>query len=726
MPQVVFRSLKLGSLAFSSGLLLTVATAARADEEQAPPPLPTVVVTGAAEVESATTQAPTATPLTVTQPTSVISQRFIENNASFSSSYDDIIKISPSVYAVSPNGPGLMENQILSIRGFVDGQFNVTFDGIPWGDSNDFTHHTTSYFMDHDLGGISVDRGPGTAATIGNATFGGTVAVSSKAPNADLSVTPYLGYGSYNTQLVGAQYDTGPIAKYGGAAAFIDAESLSSDGYLHNSGQDRKNVFVKLGAPVSDTTVMTFVAMYNQLHQNTPVGATAAEIAQFGPRYALSNDPTNQNYFGYNFDQIHTDFEYLGIVSRLGGGWTLDNKVYTYAYYHNESAGEDPNGETPNGTSYSPTDVPGTLLVNNYRSWGDTLKVRDDLSFGDLQAGVWLDRQNNLRSLTEVDLTLGGALNPEGDPSAAIAGVDRLLHQTLTTVQPFVQVDWKVLPDLTLSPGVRYDHFERSVDSQVNVETKTPQSYSNDFSATLPSLLAHYQLAADWAAYAQAAKGFLAPNENFFNSGNPNSTNVSPQQSWNYQVGTTRQTRNLSVSADVYYIDFKNLIGSETIDNETVYFNQGGVTYKGVEAEATEYLGMGFSLYANGSINSAKNKQTGQWAQDAPRGTGTAGAIYNLQGWYASLLDKWVGKSFGDVGTSPQPIGSFNSLDGALGYTVGPNSGWLSKANVKLSFNNLLDSHKIIGLAGYTAAQGTPLYWTMPGRSVFANLSVPL
>jgi iron complex outermembrane receptor protein len=273
---------------------------------------------------------------------------------------------------------------------------------------------------------------------------------------------------------------------------------------------------------------------------------------------------------------------------------------------------------------------------------------------------------------------------------------------------------------------VRYDHFERSVDSQVNVETKETQSYSNDFSATLPSLLVHYQLAADWAAYAQAAKGFLAPNENFFNSGNPNSTNVSPQQSWNYQVGTTRQTRNLSVSADVYYIDFKNLIGSETIDNETVYFNQGGVTYKGVEAEATEYLGMGFSLYANGSINSAKNKQTGQWVQDAPRGTGTAGAIYNLQGWYASLLDKWVGKSFGDVGTSPQPIGSFNSLDGALGYTVGPNSGWLSKANVKLSFNNLLDSHKIIGLAGYTAALGTPLYWTMPGRSVFANLSVPL
>jgi len=724
MPQVVFRSLKLGSLALSSGLLLTVTTTARAADEQAPP-LPTVVVTAPGEVESAITQAPTLAPLTVTQPTSVISQHFIENNSALSSSYDDIIKISPSVYAVSPNGPGLMENQILSIRGFTDGQFNVTFDGIPWGDSNDFTHHTTSYFMDHDLGGVSVDRGPGTAATIGNATFGGSVAINSKAPGADTMITPYVGYGSFHTVNVGAQVDTGPVEKYGGAAAFIDAESLSSDGYLENAGQQRKNVFTKIAAPAGDNTVVTFVAMYDQVHQFVSLGATAQQIAQFGPRYALSNDPTNQNYYGYNYDQIHTDFEYVGVVSRLGGGWTVDNKTYTYAYYHNGFNGEDPNGSLPNGTSYGPNDVPGQELVNNYRSWGDTFKARDDLSFGDIQTGLWLDRQNNFRSLTEADFTLGGAVNPAGNPGSPIPGVDRLLHQTLTTLQPFVQVDWNVLPNLVLSPGVRYDHFERSVDSQVNVETVAAQSYTTDFSSTLPSLVAHYQLASDWAAYAQAAKGFLAPNENFFNSADPHSTNLSPQQSWNYQLGTSWQTKAVSLSADVYYIDFKNLIGSETIDNNTIFFNQGGVTYKGFEAEATVYMGMGFSLYANGSVNSAKNKQTGLWAQDAPDGTATFGAIYNLQGWYGSLLDKWVGKSYGDSAQAV-PIGEFSTLDGALGYTVPANSGWFSRASLKLAFNNLLDSHKIIGLAGNTNdAAGTPLYWTLPGRSVFANLSVP-
>jgi len=714
---------------FANVLVLSVPLARAADQ----PELPAVEVTAPVnvDVDSAITQAPTSTPLTVTQPTSVISQYFIENNEALSSNYNDVVKIAPSVYSVSPNGPGLMENQVLSIRGFVDGQYNVTFDGIPWGDANDFTHHTTSYFMDHDLGAISVDRGPGTAATLGNATFGGTIAINSKAPMAGLTTTPYASYGSFNTQVLGGEFDTGTIDKYNGTAGFIDGESLSSDGYLRNSGIDRKNLFTKFAIPLDGDTVVTFVAMYNDVKQNVSLGATAAQIAQFGPRYALSQDPTNQNYAGYNNDRIHTDFEYVGVTSSLGGGWIVDNKVYTYAYYHDGRNGQDPNGETPNGTSYGANNVPGQLLVNNYRSWGDMLKLRDDLAFGDIQTGVWVDRQTNQRSQSQVDFTLGGALNPAGTPPGSlIPGVNRLLNQTLTTIQPFVQADWNVLPGLTLSPGVRYDHFERSVDSQVNVQTGGAQSYSNTYSATLPSLLVHYDLSPNWAAYAQAAKGFLAPNENFFNYANPSATSVSPQQSWNYQMGTSWQTKGLSLSADVYYIDFANLIGSETIGGNTVFFNQGGVIYKGVEAEVTDYLGMGVSLYANGSINSAKDKGSdltnpGLWVPNAPKATAAVGAIYNRDGWYASLLDKWVGSRYGDVGQT-QLLSAYSTLDAALGYTVGDGGpAWLRKASLKLAFNNLTDSNKIYGLAGYTGGAGTPLYWTLPGRSVFATVAMP-
>src|SRR5277367_2165062 len=199
--------------------------------------------------------APSQGSLVATQPQSIVGADFIQNNDAPAANYTDIIKFTPSVWTVDPNGPGLMENLGTSIRGFQDGQFNVTFDGIPWGDSNDFTHHSTSYFAAHDLGEVSVDRGPGTAATIGNATFGGTISTVSKDPSSTFSLNPYVTFGSFNTRLYGLEVDTGTIAATGGTRAFFDGEGSTSDGYLSNLGQTRKNFFAKVEQPLGDNTV---------------------------------------------------------------------------------------------------------------------------------------------------------------------------------------------------------------------------------------------------------------------------------------------------------------------------------------------------------------------------------------------------------------------------------------------------------------------------------------
>ncbi len=687
--------------------------------------------------ESAPYQAPTKVPLDAIQPTSVISQQYIEHNTPLSSNYTDVLAMAPSVYSVNPNGPGLMENQIMSIRGFQDGFYNVTFDGIPWNDSNDFTHHSTSYFMDHDLGPMALDRGPGTAATIGNATFGGTISIASKDPLATTTITPYASFGSWNTQVYGAQFDSGESSKYGGGRLFIDGESLSSDGYLSYASQQRKNLFAKGEQPIGDNTVLTFVGMFNNVFQGVPIGATQAQIAANGPSYGLNNNPDSQAYHGYNQDQIHTDFEYVGLKSVLDSGWAIDNKVYTYAYYHDGFNGEDVNGETPNGTYYNTIgyvnpndpaglDVPGQHLVNYYRSWGDTFKLRKDFSFGDVQTGIWGDYQTNTRRLTEIDDTLGGAFNPI-NVGNALLGIDRELDQTLTTVQPFVQLDWKALPGLTLSPGVRYDYFSRHVDAQVDVKSGIGANYTNNYDSVLPSLLAHYQIAGNWSAYAQVAKGFLAPNENFFNRGpgvNASNSTLQPQTTWNYQLGTVWQSQRLTLGADVYYIDFNNEINPVTVGGITTYTNLGGSTYQGVETEATLYVGSGVSLYANGSVNRTTEKATGMMLPNAPTGTAALGVIYNHAGWYASLMDKWVGDRYGDVNAAV-PLSSYSTLDGALDYTFENGLWGSSKPTVKVAFNNLLNSNKIYALAGYTGALGTPLYWTIPERSVFASVSVP-
>ena len=370
---------------------LIVAAAAQAQTT----PVETITVTAQHLQGEAVSVAPTVAPLDATQPTSVISQDFIEKNLPLTGNYDEAIQIAPSVSDVAPNGPGLAESQAISIRGFQDGQFNVTFDGIPWGDSNDFTHHSTSYFAAHDLGQISVDRGPGTASTIGNATFGGTVSVLSKAPSDEMSISPYVMFGSFNTQLYGVELDSGTIESTGGTRIIADGEGLTSDGYLTNMGQQRENGYIKIVQPIGPDTELTLVGMYNTLTQGISLGATAAEIAKFGPNYALSTNPNSQNFAGYNQDQIHTDFEYADINSSFGDGWNLNAKIYTYGYFHVGKNGEDPNGETPNGTAFGPNDVPGQLLQNDYRSIGTITRFKKDLPFGDVQLGVWYDHQAN-------------------------------------------------------------------------------------------------------------------------------------------------------------------------------------------------------------------------------------------------------------------------------------------------------------------------------------------
>jgi iron complex outermembrane receptor protein len=684
-------------------------------------PLETIIVNGVHQ-NDATDVAPGSTPLDAVQPTTTVSQDFIRRNLPLSGNYDEAIKFTPSVFNTAPNGPGLAESQNISIRGFQDGQFNETFDGIPWGDSNDFTHHSTSYFMSHDLGEISVDRGPGTAATIGNATFGGTIGILSKAPDEHMSLSPYLSYGSFNTLNFGAEFNSGTLST--GTRFLLDAQGLTSDGYLTHMGQKRQNVYAKAVQPIGDNTTLTAVAMYNHVHQNISLGATKAEIAEFGPNYALSNDPTSQNYYKYNADFIKTDFEYLDLASRLGGGWSLDAKLYTYAYYHKGLNGEDPNGEFPNGTSLGANDVPGQLLTNNYRSIGTIVRLTKEFAFGDLKTGVWYDHQYSRRGLFEVDMSQGEALNFDPDTGVANAA-DRKLTQILQTVQPYLQFDLKPFSGFTLTSGFRYSYFDRNVNADVNVKTGAAQSYDNTFGSFLPSFEARYMINSDWSVYGQIAKGFLAPNENFFNFSAPNTTNLNPQTTWNYQVGTSFKTHRLSLSLDGYIIDFSNLITGTNVGGQTIFTNLGGVTYRGIEAEGTYLLGHGVSIYANGSLNSAKDQTDHFWVQNAPKATAAAGLIYDRSGLYASLLAKWIGPRYG-TGGNQEHLSPFATLDLSLGFDLDQLAPVLKGARLKVTIDNVTNVTKIINYAGSTVQDGTSLYWTQPGRSVFASIEFKL
>jgi len=700
-------------------------------------------------------EAPSVAPMNSIQPTSVVSQQTIAKQLTGAQSYADALRLTPSVSAANPNGPGLMETQGLSIRGLQDGQFNVTFDGIPIGDSNDFTHHTTSFFMDNDIGQVIVDRGPGTAETIGNATFGGTVSIRTKDPLAAPTVTPYGEYGSYNTGLEGIELDSGAIKRLNGASLTVDFEHLQSDGALSYAHQERSNVFGKLVIPLGQSTTLTGVAMFNRIYQNPPIGATAEQIATFGSSYAYNNNPGSQAYFRFNNDHITTDMDYLDLTSALGDGWLYDGKIYTYGYYHHDLNGDDPNGQ---GVGLSGTqivangDVPNEALVNGslrvgdvpgenfdmaYRSYGTIQRIEDDFHvFGmptDIKAGAWYDHQINTRMLSEVDLSAGNAVNLDPLDANGGAPVDRSQHDTLDTFQPFAQLDLHPFDQLMLTGGLKYAFFRRTINAAVNQGTELPLDYAHNYTGLLPSFEARYRVLPGWSVYGQVAKGFLAPNLNYFYTNNATTQGLRPQETWNYQIGFVHQARHLALSGDAYLINWQNYVTTSGSGPNKVFFNSGAVLFKGLEGEATYSFDSGVSLFANAGLNQAYYEGSHDYVAFAPQYTANFGLIYDKHGLYASLIDQLTGGEYDGNGTpsgaNPRAPGAwydpYNIVNVTLGYTLNHALPHARQISLKLNLDNITDQRQAFWSPGTTVG-GTPLLFTLPGVSAFLSASIAL
>jgi iron complex outermembrane receptor protein len=684
---------------------------------------------------SALSAAPTDSRLDVTQPQSVIGIQFIANSVTPTADYASIANLTPSVSNVQINGPGLSESKHLTMRGIDDGGYNVTYDGIPFGDINDFTHHTTSYFPAKMLGQVVVDRGPGTASTIGEATFGGTIALFSKDPRREASLVPTASYGSWNTFLGHLEANTGTIGQLGGASAIGSAQYIHSDGYRTNADMWRRTYYVKYLQPIGRSTTLTFLGNYNNIKFHNPDTVTQAQIDTLGRNYGLGNDRTKTDFWGYNFQAKQADMYYLGLDTRFGQGWRVQDKFYTYAY-NNESH------ESPVlGTNASKTNFGGRFKVNRYRAWGDQLVLSHADDVGTFKTGLWWEWTRNPRYQYNIDYSLPYGSGPDRQEAidvkagSAIASAYQYdMVNFLRTAQPFAEYDWHVTRDLALNGGVRYVDFTREIQAPINQTTKVPLYYTKRATKTLPLLSANYRLSNDWSAYAQFAKGFLAPNLNQFYVPRPENNRIQPQETTNYQLGTVFKHDRFNADVDVYWIDFKHYpvtIPNAADSNNPIYTMASGAYYSGIEAQATYQLGLGFNAYANGSINRAEFKKSKLDVNNAPKSTAALGLVYSNGGFFGSIIDKYSGPLTAYSGSLNPDVASTAGLskrdpgywltDLAVGYGVKLGRRDLRSFKVKFQVNNLFDRE--VQVLHSVNASGVGKFNVLPTRNYFLTVA---
>ncbi len=680
-----------------------------------------VVITG--QSERAATLAPTQSTLEATEPQSVISQDFIENSKPKTSDFMSLLQITPSAGGLtSGNGPGLGEAKT-TLRGFKDGEFNVTFDAIPFGDTNNPTHHSTSFFPAADLGQIVVERGPGNADNLGQASFGGTVNLNSKHLLDDKQITQSATYGTWNTYDFVTSFQTGAMLGDNQAHAMLILHEINSDGALSNSPIDGKDQMLKgdiqfLGGRLHLTGLVTHD--WNTYYSpDATSGLTQARVNQVGKDYQFGTDPSLPDYFGYYQTRKQTWFSYVRAELDVTDNVKVEDEPYYY-YYDNKTLsaldttiGTNGVPTTANLVRFNPSPltgaasttsfgIPGYDKFNHYSVYGNIAKARADVGFGTLIAGLWSEYASTERHQFARDMitTRPNYSNTAAAQRAIPQNINYLQSSSWRQNQPFAQFEWRPIEGLKITPGVKYIQFTRSVDAPVNQTSRAATNFTNTWKTTLPFLTVNYLIRDNWSVYGQYAKGFLAPDLNTTYLADPTKSSFEPQKSVNYQAGTVYKTNNLTLDADVYEVDFTNKVVSvaagQVINGVTYtdpqFINFGGATYKGVEAQGTYAFDFGLAVFLNGSKNDSTDNATNKQLPNAPLWTAAGGLIYAMGPVQASLVHKIVGKQFTSAGETnkllPLETTSLNAS-----YDFG-------KFELYAGVENLFDNQDITSIAG--------------------------
>ena len=697
----------------------------------------TVTVEAAASL--AAELAPSGNTLDATSARTEITGQFIKNFTSPLADFNEVVQMAPGTFSVNSNGVGLGQGKTF-FRGFKDGQYTMTFDGIPFQDTNDPTHHSWAFFPGQWIGGTDFERSPGSASSVGPTNYGGAIHLLSQDLASSPGIRATASYGSFNTRMFDLSLDSGQFGLKNDkkSSLLIDLHQMLSDGYQTYNYQKRVAGSTKYQYKLSDRTVFTAFFGLIDLWNNTPDTnqPSRAQVAQFGDNFLLNGDPSSPFFYGYSFYHIQTDFGYIGINSDLGHGWRLDNKASTYRYWNKQNLEKDL-------TKISTTSAVDKL--NGANHIGDILSLSQESRWGTFRTGIWYDW-----AYTDRYQFPSSPFNWADVPTPLFHE-----HFITQTYQPFAEYEWRATSKLIVTAGVkdaRYDlHFEQYQDNGKAVgclggvldKNKTciggVQFYphSVQYDRWLPSVAARYRLRSNWSVYAQFGEGSQIPPTNVFDVP-AGSVKTPPNQTLakTYQIGSVLKFNRWTLDVDAYFIHFDNpyaAINDPTSQTELIYVQTGPSNTKGIEAESTIFIRRGLSLYLNATLGSARYSDTGLWVANAPGYTGTAGLTWQQKNWDMGFLNKRIGKMYNDNSSLNQavPIAPWSISNVFLNYTV-KNSSFLRGSKLGLAVNNLFDNHSITGISpaikGTSAVPFTPnggdLLTLLPGRSVMATLTV--
>jgi iron complex outermembrane receptor protein len=633
--------------------------------------------------------------------------------------FADIIQAAPGTVSYTTNGIGNGQAKIY-FRGFVDDDYTMTWDGVPFNDSNDPSHHSWAYVPAAAIGYVDFDRSPGTASDVGPSNFGGSIHFFSPQLSDEPNLRFEETYGTWNTNQILGQFNTGLFGGKNPKAHFwLEGDYQSSDGYQTFSPKQNVAATAKFDYKFSDRTDLTVIGtdiIVDAFNNNDP---TRRELFHHGDNYLYDNtmlnaDGTyNANFYRYSVYHVPTFFDIITFNHDFGKGWRLDTKSYTYGYsnhqhYQNttdndqitdavltktveEAVGGD---DQPAGANFDKKPT-GVDKLNQYARGGEVATLSYANHYGVFRTGSWYEYTNTLRyqiytdPITWVD-------------SPYISNIKFHEHFLTYAAQPFAEFQLVAIPDVTITAGIKDAFYRMSLTQWADGKTvgplgcptgSTPATCTNttqhaqNYNSILPSVEVNYRVNGSASIYGQYGRGSIAPFSAVFDAtGAEVAVTPPPTIASTYQGGTVVKLNHVVFDADVYHIHFTNTYSTYTVSSTcgcadagfTYYYANPNSDTNGFEAEGNYAVTNNLSFNANGTLGVAKYEAAyaqpavtdsngvvitpatsatpEAWVALAPHDTESLGMTYREKGVDFGIFGKRIGSRWNDIGSAHQTV----------------------------------------------------------------------
>ena len=684
-----------------------------------------------------------------------ITSGYIRDFTSPVTDFSDITQAAPGTVTWSVNGVGNGQAKTY-YRGFADGNYTMTWDGVPFQDSNDPTHHSWAYVPAPAISYVDFDRSPGTASDIGPANFGGSIHMFSPKLSDAMAFKGSESYGSFNTNEFLGEFNLGSFAKNKGNF-WLEGHHMTSDGYQTGNDQQRSAATAKFTYKFSDSTYFSLVSTGVVVDSNTPNNdATRAQLAAHGDNFLMEKNATNAdgspNALYYRFYTYHvpTDFEVVTLTSELGKGWKFELKPYTYSYSNHQHYQNNQSSETAavNATS-------GINKLNQYNRVGGIATVSAASKYGVFRTGAWYEYTTTSRYQVGSD--------PRTWVDSTVLKNLKFHEQFVTqSVQPYAEFQLVAIPKWTITAGIKDAYYDMILKQFADGKTVGNLggapfvTHSAGYNSWLPSFEANYRILNNWSAYGQYGRGSVIPPSSVYDvTGAQVAVTPKPIVASTYQGGSVVKLNRVSFDADVYYIHYQNSYSSFTPSSGpdagfTFYYQNPASNTVGVEAEGNIAVTRSLSLFLNGTYGQAKYESTSgtaatgttpaiaaspeTWVANTPNYTATQGLTYRDKRFDVGIFNKNVGDRWADDGAYHQtvPLNPFMMTNVFVNYTVRSGS-MFDQSRIKLSVNNLLDNHDQVSISPGTSVSGSNVLYTpdpsdtiqlLPGRSIMISFQM--